>query len=92
MEVLLLAVIYGGVWGLVWGGLDAIMEIKGFLSNGTPLQQILRSVLAMFLASFAVSIVFGLFGLAMGSNLISLILALVVSIYFRPYVLSRWRW
>lgn len=92
LTLLLLTALYGVVWGFLWGALDAIFILKGFLATNDPVPSIIRSILAMFLASFATGVLLGLVGLGGGSSIISMIVAVLVSLKARPWVMARWRW
>jgi len=84
---LFLTALFGLVWGAAWGALDAILDIKGFLSNGDQITSLFRNIIAMLVSMLVVSFIFG-----MGNDLISMIIAIVTSIYIRPYVYKHWRW
>jgi hypothetical protein len=84
---LLLTAVYGLVWGVLWGGLDAICIIKGFLATNDPIPSVIRQFLTMLVASFITGLLLG-----GGSSLIAVIIAVIVSIYARPWVMARWRW
>jgi hypothetical protein len=84
---ILLTVLYGAVWGVLWGGLDAICILKGFMAGQEPIWQIIRSFLTMLVASFITTLLLG-----GGNSIIAMIVALVAMYYSRPWVLQRWRW
>lgn len=87
LTLILLSLAYGAVWGFLWGGLDAICVLKGFLASGEQIWQILRSFLTMLVASFITGLLFG-----GGGGIIAMVVALVVFYYSRPWVMARWRW
>lgn len=88
LTLILLSLVYGAVWGFLWGGIEAVMILKGFLANPTSIiQQVLRGFAAMILANMAVGLIFG-----GGGGLIAIIVAVIVAIYTRPWVMARWRW
>lgn len=86
-EVILFSLLAGALWGFLWGGLDAVFLLKGFLASPEPLPSIFRSFIAMLLASFATSVLLGTTG-----GLVGIVVALVVSFKARPWVMARWRW
>jgi hypothetical protein len=88
LTLILLSLVYGAVWGFLWGGIEAVMILKGFLANPTSVvQQVLRGFAAMILANLAVGLIFG-----GGGGLLAIIVAVIVAIYTRPWVMARWRW
>lgn len=91
LTAILVTVLYGAVWGFLWGGLDAIFLLKGFLASNNPLPSILRSFISMLITSFFTGVLFSAFGIG-GGGLLAVLVAVVVMIYARPWVLARWRW
>jgi hypothetical protein len=90
LTALLFTVFYGAVWGFLWGGLDAIFILKGFLATNEPIPSIIRSILAMFITSFITGLLLG--GMAPMVPFVNVVVAIIVALYARPWVMARWRW
>lgn len=84
--LILFSILYGVIWGALWGAIDGVCLLKGVLADMTsPMQQIGRSLLAMFASLFLVSLLLG------GNNIFALIVAIFISYPVRDWVLRNWQ-
>jgi len=87
LSAIVFTVLFGLVWGCLWGALEALFIIKGFLDSPQPITQIIRGFLCMLISSFATGLLLG----GGGGGILTIFVAIVVSIYARPWVISKWQ-
>ena len=91
LTALLFALFFGVVWGALWGALDAFMIIKGILAKPDQWSQIFRSLITCIGSSLLTGFLLGGSGGGV-AGLLAVVIAFIVSLKVRPWVLANWRW